>query len=491
MGIPQPRIFAVIIVGIIGIIVLGNAAGVWFLTRGTNDAIKTHAPVIFLICVITPLLSAAAAFFIAVLLKRPHVKSIPLDLHALFTGCRTHIMPHAAEKGIILHFYAEPAISKMPLGDPEKLRQVLEKLLSNAVKYTNTGMVKLHSAIKEKRPGRRKERGITIYFEVKDSGVGMTGEQIEKLLNSDNFEVKDIVEMMGGRLMVESTPGLGSKFSFDLTFNTIDVTEADTAGSEKAVDEFEMPMFEGEILLCEDNAMNQQIVCEHLSRVGIKAVVADNGRIGVEKVRSRIHKKEKLFDVIFMDIHMPVMDGLEAAAEILELNTGIPIVAMTANIMSDDLEVYKMIGMYDYVGKPFTSQELWRCLSRYFKPVSQTPDQHLTAEAHRIQVETEMRKKIIIHFVKDNRDKFAEIADAIAADDIKLAHRLAHTLKSSAAQAGKILLQQAATEVEQRLKDEQNRVTPQQMATLEAELNVALAELAPLAEEFSLTEERI
>ena len=495
MGTPQPKIFAMIIAGIIGIIVIGNAAGVWFLTRGANVAIKDAAPVIFLICVITPLLSAAAAFFAARFLRRPRekLKNIPFDLHELFTSCRTLIMPKAAEKGIILHFYAEPAISKIPLGDPDRLRQALANLLSNAVKYTNTGMVKLHSAIKETQPGSRLEKSIAISFEVKDSGVGMTGEQIEKLLAADEHETRDIVEMMGGKLMIESTSGLGSKFSFDLTFDTIDAPAAGTgtAGREKTIDEFEMPTFEGEVLLCEDSNLNQQIVCEHLARVGIKTVVAENGRIGVDMVQSRVQKGEKLFDLIFMDIHMPVMDGLEAASEILALNTGIPIVTMTANIMSNDLEIYRKVGIHDHVGKPFTSQELWRCLHRYFKPVSrQTDGGEIPAETRRRQAENELRKKIIIHFVKDNRNKFAEITDALRAGDIKLAYRLAHTLKSSAGQAGKILLQQAALEVEQQLKDEQNRVTPQQMAALEAELNAALAELAPLAQEFSFNGEK-
>jgi CheY-like chemotaxis protein len=441
------------------------------------------------------LLSAAAGFFTAFFLMRPHEKAekIPFDLHELLTTCRTLTAATAAEKGIILHFYAEPAISKIPLGDPARLCQVLVSLLSNAVKYTNTGMVKLHSAIKEMR-----EKSVTMSFEVKDSGVGMTGEQIKKLLAAGKYGTKDIVKTMGGKLAIESTPGLGSKFSFDLTFKTINAPAADTV-KDHIPDEFEMPMFGGEVLLCEDSALNQQIVCEHLARVGLKTVVADNGSIGVGMVQDRVQKKEKLFDLIFMDIHMPVMDGLEAASKILEMNTGIPIVAMTANIMSNDLEIYRTSGMYDFVGKPFTSQQLWRCLSKYFKPASrqthmpgqQLPSRQLPAETRRIQVENELRKKIVVYFVKDNRNRFAEITDAINSGDIKQAHRLAHSLKGSAAQAGKILLQQAALEVEQNLKDEQNRVTPQQMAALEAELKVALAELVPLAEEYSLTEKRI
>jgi CheY-like chemotaxis protein len=495
MRTPQSKLIAVVIFGIIGIIVIGNAAGAWFLTRGATGAIKDFAPVIVLICVITPLISATAAFFVVRFFKHSHekLKKVPFDLHELFTDCRTLIAPKAAEKGIILHFYAEPAISKMPLGDPDRLRQALVNLLSNAVKYTNTGMVKLHSAIKERHsggwlpagswlpPGKPRDKTITISFEVKDSGVGMTGEQIEKLRRAHTYETRDSIEMMGGKLMIESTPGLGSKFSFELTFDTIDVSDDDIAGKDGVIDEFEMPVFEGEILLCEDSTLNQQIICEHLTRVGIKTAVANNGRIGVDMVQNRLKEGKKPFDLIFMDIHMPVMDGLEAASAILDLGTGSPIVAMTANIMSNDLEIYRVNGIYDYVGKPFTSQELWRALSKYFKPVSR----QAVTQDRRIQVENEIRKKLIIHFVKDNRNKIAEITDAISANDIKLARLLAHSLKSSAAQVGKILLQQAALEVEQRLKEEQSRVTPQQMAVLEAELKAALAELAPLAQEFS------
>jgi len=218
--------------------------------------------------------------------------------------------------------------------------------------------------------------------------------------------------------------------------------------------------------------MNQQVICEHLSRVGLKTVVAENGKVGVEAVQNRIKNGEKLFDLIFMDMHMPVMDGLEAAAKILEFNTGIPIVAITANIMSNDIEIYKKSGMSDYVGKPFTSQELWNCLLKYFTPVTGTNEQKTN-----IDIEPEFQREIEKIFFKSNKNKYEEIEKALEADDIKLAHRLAHTLKSNAGQIGKPLLQKAVAAIEHQLKDGKNLVTNEQMALIKKELNNVISQL--------------
>jgi CheY-like chemotaxis protein len=240
--------------------------------------------------------------------------------------------------------------------------------------------------------------------------------------------------------------------------------------------DMDKPTFSGEILLCEDNIMNQQVICEHLARVGIDTVVAENGKIGLDMVFDRKQKGEKQFDLIFMDIHMPVMDGIEASAKILELNTGIPIVALTANIMSHDRELYKNSGMIDYVGKPFTSQELWRCLMRFFTPISwQTED-----KSKHTQSENELRNKLINNFVNNNRDKHKEITDAMNAGDIKLAHRLAHTLKSNAGQLSKTALQKVSEDIESALADGVNNVTSQQLEVFERELASVIAEFEPM-----------
>jgi len=411
---------------------------------------------------------------------------IPFDLHELFKSCQVLIMPKALEKGIILHFYTEPFLGKMPLGDPTRLRQVLVNLLSNAVKFTNTGVIKLLADIIKKD-----EKSVTVRFEVKDSGIGMTEEQIAVIFEPFTQAeagitrkyggtglglaiTKNIVEMMGGDLQVDSVPGIGSKFSFELTFETAEISEEEMIDKNTVFKEHEKPLFEGEVLLCEDNPMNQQVICEHLARVGLKSVVADNGMIGVELVQNRMKNGEKQFDLILMDIHMPVMDGIEASGKIITLDPNVPIVAMTANIMTNDRDIYRKNGMQDCVGKPFTSQELWRCLMKYFKPVTWQP----TEENLIMQAEKEFRYKLIEGFLKESKTRYAEIVKAIEEGDITLAHRMAHTLKGNSGQLGKTLLQQAASVVELNLKDGSNNVTGEQMAVLEKELNTALMQLA-------------
>jgi len=164
---------------------------------------------------------------------------------------------------------------------------------------------------------------------------------------------------------VESIPGVGSKFYFDLTFDTVE-EYADSPDSKKAFEVVEKPSLKGDVLVCEDNEMNQQVISDHLEKVGLRVIIANNGKEGVELVKNRAKNHEKPFDLIFMDIQMPVMDGLEAAYKISAYKTGTPIVAMTANIMSNDVELYKRNGIPDFLSKPFTTQELWKCLRKYF-----------------------------------------------------------------------------------------------------------------------------
>jgi len=421
------------------------------------------------------------------------LENVPFDPRDLFTTCRTLILPKVLDKGLKLSFYVEPTVGKMPLGDPLRLRQVLANLLSNAVKFTEEGAIRLWAVVKE-----QSDNTVVIHVEVQDSGIGMTPEQIEGIF--DPFIqaesgttrkyggtglglsiTKNIIEMMGSELIVESIPGIGSKFGFELTLETVDITNDEFQKRKVVHEDIKKPTFEGLVLVCEDNAMNQQVISEHLERVGLKCVIAENGQIGVAMVRERAKKDstDKQFDLIFMDIHMPVMDGIEASEKILELGVDVPIVAMTANIMTHDRELYKSSGMDDHVGKPFTSQELWRCLLNYFKPV----DWEMESGEKQSQQIDELKQKLINKFVNNNRDKYSEINEALRSGDVMLAHRLVHTLKSNAGQLDKTFLQTICDEIEDGLKDGENRTTEEQMAAFKNELAITLKEFEPLVDE--------
>jgi CheY-like chemotaxis protein len=241
------------------------------------------------------------------------------------------------------------------------------------------------------------------------------------------------------------------------------------------MNKMEKPVFDGEILLCEDNKMNQDIIRDHLARVGLKTVVAQNGMEGVEMFRSRVSDGGKLFDLVFMDIQMPVMDGLEASDEINKMNTGTSIVAMSANAVSADREEYAAHGMVDCLAKPFTSQELWRCLLKHLTPINAgiAGTENPSAES-----EEKFYKRLARNFISENQNRYEEIVSAVNAGDIKLANRLAHTLKSNAGYLGRTGLQKAAGDVENLLRDGNSLVTPYELATLKAELDVVLNECA-------------
>ena len=313
------------------------------------------------------------------------LEKTPFRIRDVLTLCETISSPKADEKGVGLYFYEEPPLSRMLLGDPTKLRQILINLLSNAIKFTNKGMVKVMTSIENES-----DDSVTIRFDVNDSGIGMTPEQIQKIFvpfaQADSSTTRryggtglgltitrDIIELMGGRLEVESIPGVGSKFSFSLKFEAGNFLDSiSDNGMLKEI--LQKPTFKGDILVCEDNDINQQVIEGHLFRVGLNATIVENGKLAIEAVKN---KKGKPFDLIFMDIHMPVMDGLEATRKLVDMGNTTPIIALTANAMSKDIETYLNNGMDDYLAKPFVARDLWKCLLKYLVCESNFPGSNL------------------------------------------------------------------------------------------------------------------
>jgi len=424
------------------------------------------------------------------------LEKIPFDLNDLLEYCSTVAASIAEEKGLSLLSGDTAAIEKKLIGDPMRLRQVIISLLSNAVKFTNIGTVELLASVLESN-----KKNVTICFEVKDSGIGISPEQIEKIcepfIQADNSIkrkaggiglgltiAKSIVESMGGKLTVESEPGIGSKFGFSLTFDYANDKE-DIPAQNIVFNDFEKPVFSGDVLVCEDNSLNLQVICDHLERVGITPETAANGLEGAKIAESRVKNNEKPFDLILMDIHMPVMDGIDATKLILGLDVKTRIVALTANIAAADKEIYIRSGMSDIIGKPFTSKELWRCLAK-FLPISR----YIAVDKYRqAKEESQTQKLLKTNFVKNNQTTYNDFIKALNDGETKLAHRIVHTLKSNAGQIGEELLSSAAAVVDTMMKNKDNRINDELLLNLEEQLTKVLNELSPLLDEASETQD--
>jgi len=420
------------------------------------------------------------------------LEHVPFDLGEILAHCQSIVTPKALEKNIHLQFYTEPFIGRKLLGDPTRLRQAIVNILSNAIKFTHIGTVKVSATVQNLT-----DADCTVLFDIRDSGIGMTPEQLEKIFKpfaqADSSTTrkyggtglglpitKSIIELMGGKLEVESIPGLGSKFDFKLKFDTVEA-DVDKGFQMYSVGDIEKPMFSSDtvILVCEDNKMNQRVIEEHLKRVGIQVIIAENGKMGVEHVKSRLDDGEKPFDLIFMDMHMPEMDGLETASAIKRMNVETPIIALTANVMNNDQEIYKKNGMSECMGKPFTSQELWACLLKYLKPVDDTD---ASKEDDTLSEETDNEFLIMLKrdFYIGNKNKFAEITSALETKDIRRAHILAHTLKSNAALIGRPGLYDIAVEIERSLANGEREIEKWYIERLDEELEAVLRDFAPL-----------
>jgi len=238
------------------------------------------------------------------------------------------------------------------------------------------------------------------------------------------------------------------------------------------------PAFTGEALICEDNKMNLEVISEQFARLGIKTAAAENGEEGVAVFKERL-LSGNLFDVVFMDIYMPVMDGIAAAAEIMKMETNVPIIGMTANLITEEKKNYYLAnGMSACLGKPFTSRDLRQCLSKFMQQGSAA-----SSSSRGGSKKEEARLKMITQFVNDNKTMHREIKKAIDGGYISQAHRLAHNLKCSAELLFKTKLQSAAQNVENLLNENEDRTTSSDLRILKRELKAVINELAPIAAE--------
>ncbi len=266
------------------------------------------------------------------------------------------------EKNLKLNIEYDHRIPKVLLGDPVRLHQIILNLVSNAVKFTSEGYI----TVSVRLVGDDAEK-VTIEFAVADTGIGIKDCKIEKIF--DNFQqassgtsrlyggtglglsiVKQLVEPQGGKVIVKSEVNIGSTFSFTLTFpktNELPEPKIETCDLDKSVKNIR-------VLVAEDIPLNQLLMKTILDEFGFERDIAENGIIAIEKL------KINAYDIILMDLQMPEMSGFEATAYIRnEMNSNIPIIALTADVTTVDLAKCRAVGMNDYIAKPVDERILY------------------------------------------------------------------------------------------------------------------------------------
>jgi len=306
------------------------------------------------------------------------LERLPFDPLSVIEEVRTTLAVRAQSKGLKLAWEAAPGLPRLVCGDPARLRQILMNLAGNAIKFTERGGVDMRAEL-----AAEDAQAATLRFSVRDTGIGITAAQRSRLFDSfvqgDGSTTrkyggtglgltisKQLVELMGGRIDLESEPGSGSLFWFELRLPKYQPEPAAgraAATEQRAPADKPAPHNGGyRILLAEDNPVNQTVALRILQKAGYQTDAVPNGRHALEALTSQ------RYDLVLMDVQMPEMDGLEATAQIRRLEGAcgrVPIIAMTANAMAGDREKCLAAGMDDYISKPIQAQRLCEVIRRW------------------------------------------------------------------------------------------------------------------------------
>jgi signal transduction histidine kinase/CheY-like chemotaxis protein/HPt (histidine-containing phosphotransfer) domain-containing protein len=388
--------------------------------------------------------------------------------------------PRASVKGLILDADIAPDVPADVIGDPGRLRQVIANLVSNSLKFTVTGSVHI-----ELRVAERTNEEVVLAFAVSDTGIGMTSEQQAKLFRlyaqaeastTRRFGGTGLglaiclrlVELMGGAFTVSSAPGEGSTFAFTLRCKLAAPGAARAEVARVRLDK----RFSGRVLLVEDNEVNRKVARAILSGFGLQVSEAENGAVAVEALHA------EPVDLVLMDMHMPVMDGLEATRKIRaaesngDLKGRRPIVALTANVLREAVDACREAGMDDFLPKPFQRQEMVDMLARWL-PAGAAPGLENAAPAdaksarpavdqalqqavdpavyRRLQetMEGEM-PALVDDFLSSTAQLLADLCRTDGGHDRASTKRNAHSLKSTSAVMGASRLSVLAADLEAR-----------------------------------------
>lgn len=376
------------------------------------------------------------------------LEAIPFSIYMLASSLKTMFKASAVDKDLKLVMDIEPGLPPVLLGDPTRLTQILLNLLNNAIKFTKQGSVTL-------RIGKLAEttNSIQLRFDVEDTGIGIEPDILphifERFRQANDFTtrfyggtglglniVKSLTELQGGSVSVASRAGEGSRFTVEITYRI-----AEEQASPVMTQSIAAPI-SGErtirVLVAEDNLINQKLIIQVLKRLGCQTQIADNGQKALDLLQNQP------FDIVLMDIQMPVMDGYETTRYIRsKLKNSIPIIAMTAHALASEREECLKAGMNDFLPKPFQLEELRRLIHQYVpheEPIyaafggdelAEHPSADFSPESLLAAVgdDTELASELLEIYLNQTPEDFSTLQEALDQQDLTTVGQLIHTQK--------------------------------------------------------------
>lgn len=363
------------------------------------------------------------------------IELLDMDLITLLTSIESLVAQQAQAKGLSFSVNYQFPLPLMITSDPTRLKQILLNLINNALKFTEHGSVTVH--VKQTDDGQ-------LSFCVEDTGIGLTPEQMDKLF-ADFTQVdssvarkyggtglglsiaRSLANKLGGDISVESEPKVGSKFTVTTKLvvpsNTpwIEDQQALTQKARKShTHKEEIPTLSGTVLLAEDHHDNRALFTQLLKRMGLDVIAVENGEQAVEQ------SMMEDFDLIFLDIQMPVMDGISAMKIIKSTAPGVPIVALTANAMTTEIEKYLAEGFTNHISKPIDRRVFISLVEHYF-------DGETIGDIDLDEAELDALKA---QFISGLAQGVADIKSQLAQSDWPNLGAQAHAIKGSAPMYG-------------------------------------------------------
>ena len=305
--------------------------------------------------------------------NKVEIEKAPFNLKKRIDGVLIALKKSAEAKNNNVHYEYDPTLPNEVMGDSLKISQILINLISNSIKFTENGDIWVRVKNAEKSANK-----VVVHFEVEDTGDGISKKKQNTIFESFSQGslqinrkyggtglglsiVKNLLELMGSKIFLESKLGEGSKFWFNISY---DIAESET----NIVDPKNMEVvldndiFENKsVMIVEDNKINQMITKKILEKKKMSCTVVDNGMDAIK------HAKEQDFDVILMDIHMPGISGIEATKKIRDFNRTVPIIALTAITIEENLEDFYKAGFNEFIPKPFNAEDFFEKINRVLR----------------------------------------------------------------------------------------------------------------------------